>query len=229
MRRQGGARSVLLVALTLAVAFGVAAPPTRAQSSPVRYTPGSSQKVCQVTGDLDPERQQPTLNQTQTRFGVRGTDLGAPFEHGGRLYVLFGDTIGRRLEQGPDSVATSDDRNPEDCLDLEFVTERPGLYLPLRVPGVSLEDFEVPTGGFSAQGRMYVFFKTDHTPEPTPGRSVLAVSTDGARSFRYLYDVSREKVHQDLAGRCEQRGPSRVARKPGPGRADVGSRLLPPK
>src|SRR5688572_11964485 len=168
-------------------------PAVAAQPAGVTYVPGSSQKVCQVTGDLDEERQTPTINQTRTRFGVPGTDLGSPFEHQGRLYFLFGDTSARRTERGLDSFAFSDDRNPEDCLALEFVTERPGLYLPLRVPGVSLGEYEVPTGGVSNGQVMYVFFKTDAIDGRPSSRSLLAASSDGGRTFRVVYDASRSK------------------------------------
>ena len=187
-----------ILPILLALALGGRALPfasatTGAQPVAVSYVPGSSQKVCQVTGHLDEERQTPTLNQTRTRFGVAGTDLGAPFEHQGRLYFLFGDTIGRRTEPGLDSFAFSDDRNPEDCLALEFVTEQPGLYLPLRVPGLSLGAYEVPTGGLSTGQFMYVFFKTDAVGGHPAARAILAASADGGRSFRVVYEVSRSK------------------------------------
>lgn len=158
----------------------------------MRYVSGSSQKVCQITGEFDRERQQTTLNRTESRFGVIGTDLGASFEHAGRLYFLFGDTVGVE-RRGGDSIAYSEDTDPEDCVALSFVTDRDGRYLPPRVPGVSLGAFEVPMGGFSAGGTMYVFFTTDHTEQTMMGRSVLARSTDGAQSFEYLYDISRDK------------------------------------
>src|SRR5439155_21604214 len=122
---------ILVAFVTVAVCGWVVTerpPPLVAQSPAVRYVPGSSQKICQVTGDFDGERQQPTLNQTLTRYGVAGTDLGASFEHQGNLYMLFGDTTGLRPEEAPDSFAFSDDVSPEDCLALQFVVERPGLF-----------------------------------------------------------------------------------------------------
>ncbi|MBI3952210.1 MAG: DUF4185 domain-containing protein [Acidobacteria bacterium] len=86
----------------LAGLLSIPGAPLRAQSSSVRYVPGSSQKICQLTGELDRERQQFTLNRTESRFGIWGTDLGASFEHDGRIYFLFGDTIGRRRGDGGD-------------------------------------------------------------------------------------------------------------------------------
>jgi hypothetical protein len=186
-------RSIVLIGLLIGVTALVVSPISGAQAPVPAYVPGSSQKVCQVTGDLDEERQTPTINQTRTRFGVAGTDLGAPFEHKGRLYFLFGDTIGARMEPGVDSLAFSDDRNPEDCLALEFVTERPRLFLPLRVPGVSQGAYEVPTGGLSNGPVMYVFFKTDAVGGRPANRSILAASSDDGRTFRVVYDASRSK------------------------------------
>ncbi|MFQ5593550.1 MAG: DUF4185 domain-containing protein [Anaerolineae bacterium] len=165
--------------------------PTPAAAT-VRYVSGSSQKVCQLTGEFDRERQQTTLNRTESRFGVIGTDLGASFEHAGRLYFLFGDTVGVE-RRGGDSIAYSEDTDPDDCVTMSFVIARDGLYLPPHVPGVSLGAFEVPSGGFSAGEKMYVFFTTDHSEQTMMGRSVLALSTDGAQSYEYLYDVSRDK------------------------------------
>src|SRR5262245_17092415 len=57
-------------------------------------------------------------------------------------------------------------------------------------------EYEVPTGGFSAGGKMYVFFTTDHYQQNGGnfmGRSVLARLNDLGRNigmFTYLYDVS---------------------------------------
>lgn len=52
----------------------------------------SVEKVSQVTGETDRERHLVTDSQTETRFGLRGTDLGASFEHNEKLVFLFGDT-----------------------------------------------------------------------------------------------------------------------------------------
>ncbi len=168
----------------------------------VTYVAGSTRKVSQLTGEIDRERQQPTANRTESRFGLVGTDLGASFEHLGRIYFLFGDTRSTtppnnyRPPSG-DSIAYTQSRNPESGVDLQFVTAPDGHYLSPHIPGISLGGWEVPTGGFSAHGRMYVFFTTDARPDPLTGammgRSILARSDDGGRSFHYLYDVSRER------------------------------------
>ena len=54
-----------------------------AQAGPgLRYVEGSTRKVQQLIGDIDKETGKPTLSQTNARFGVEGTDLGASFEIG---------------------------------------------------------------------------------------------------------------------------------------------------
>ncbi len=165
-------------------------PTLTAVSATVRHVTGSTHKICQLTGDLDRQTGQPTVNLTQARYGIFGMDLGFSFLHDGRTWFLFGDTIG---VHGGDSIAYTTDANPEDCLDLTFVTGSDGRYLPPTVPGITLGGFEVPAGGFSANGNIYVFFTTDHTEAKVMGRSVLARSDDGAQTFTNLYDVSTDK------------------------------------
>jgi len=178
----------------------VAVNPTAAASATIESTAesvslvkrgaGGTHKICQLTGDTDRELNQPTLNQTGSRYGVLGTDLGFSFPFDSRLYFLFGDTVG---VHGGDSIAYSSDSDPEDCLQLQFVTGPDGRYLPTKVPGISLGGFEVAVGGFGVGNKIYVFFTTDHTEQKVMGRSVLARSDDGAKSFTLLYNVSNEK------------------------------------
>ena len=154
------------------------------------WVPGSTKKVCQLTGDLDRQRQRPTLSLTRTRAGVVGTDLGSSFEHKGRLYFLFGDTVGRPGSR--DALAWTTSADPE-RISLEFLKAPDGRWLALRVPGVRLGAFEVPSHGVSIDGRIYVVFTTGHSRKKTMGRSVLAVSRDDGRTFEKLYDLSRGK------------------------------------
>ena len=70
-------------------------------------------KIVQLIGDTDRQRGAPTANQTETRYALFGTDLGIPFVHGGRTYVLFGDTVGAGRRNG-DSIAVTDDTTPEE-------------------------------------------------------------------------------------------------------------------
>ena len=147
----------------------------------------SVEKVSQVTGETDRERHLVTDSQTETRFGLRGTDLGASFEHNEKLVFLFGDTwpTGPHTPDRPidgDSIAYSSDTTPDDGLRLDFLTAPDGKYGTAKIPGVSLTGFEVPSGGFSAAGFMYGFYTTAHRFEErgvVMGRSVLAKSVDG--------------------------------------------------
>jgi hypothetical protein len=137
-------------------------------------------KVCQLTGEIDRELTKidrertgdPTLvhaafNQTESRFGLFGTDLGYSFEHDGKLWFLFGDTWpAQRPVNDSDSVAWTTDANPEPGIRLEFISDN-GRYRspklrdrngnPLRTG-----PFEVPVAGISANGLIYIFYSTDH-------------------------------------------------------------------
>src|SRR5204862_4097425 len=53
--------------------------------------------------------------------------------------------------------------------------------------------FEIPSGGVSVNGIIYVVCTTDHTEKKGMGRSVMAGSNDDGRSFKLLYDLSRDK------------------------------------
>jgi hypothetical protein len=165
----------------------------------ISILPDSVQKISQVTGEFDRHRKVPTDNQTETRYGLRGTDLGASFEHQGKMVFLFGDThpIGGNTPDRPidgDSVAFSDDKDPEDGLTMEFVKAPDGKYLAVKAPGVSLKGFEVPNGGFSDGRAMYAYFTTDakFAPRTVMSRSVLLRSTD-AKNWTPLYTLSTGK------------------------------------
>jgi hypothetical protein len=157
-------------------------------------------KVSQVTGETDRQRHVPTDNQTETRFGLWGTDLGASFEHRGELVFLFGDTwpVGPKTDDRPvdgDSIAFCTDRNPDDGLTLDFVKAADGKFKAVHIPGVSLKGFEVPNGGFSAKGHMYGIYTTEASKGPkgeVMGRSVLARSDDG-KIWAKVLDLSRTK------------------------------------
>ena len=87
----------------------------------IRYVAGSTVKLEQLLGEEDKELHKPTLSQTVTRYGIQGTDLGYSFDHDGRLYFLFGDTVGR-LDHALDTIATTDATDPEQGVRLDFLT-----------------------------------------------------------------------------------------------------------
>lgn len=147
-----------------------------------------AEKISQLVGDYDAERETPTNNLTGERYNLPRTDLGVPFQHKGRTYILFGDA----WNPPDDPIAFTDDTNPEDGLDLTFLQNSAGAYLPVEIPGVSLGAFEVPMEGVSVDGKMYVYATTDHSASTVMGRSVVARSDDDGYSFSYLYDLSTQ-------------------------------------
>ena len=167
------------------------------------YFQSSTVKHFQLTGDEDRPRRMATSQLTGTRAGLLATDLGSSFEHQGKLYFLFGDSIGRPGAR--DALAWTEAATPG-AVHLEFHTDATGRFQPLTVPGISLADFEVPSYGISVNGSMYVVFTTDHSLERVMGRSVLAVSEDDGLTFRALHDLSIThfiNVAMALASRAE--------------------------
>ena len=144
-------------------------------------------KIHQLIGDWDKERNQPTLNRTGVLYGLPMTDLGTPFSHNGRTYIVFGDSWNAGDD---DPIAYSEDTNLEDGLSLTFLQNPNGTYRPVTIPGISLQGYEVPMEGVSVNGKMYVYATTDHSQYVTMGRSVLAVSNNNGYNFSYLYDLS---------------------------------------
>lgn len=150
-------------------------------------------KLEQLVGETDRQLDEPTRNQTYSKYGLEATDLGVPFQKGDTTFVLFGDTWGDRGGL-PNTVAYTTDDNPEDGLELNFVQDEFGSYYPLTVSQISQNEFEVPTEGIIVGNQLYIYHTTDHSAQVTMGRSVLAKSNnDGARTFEYLYDFSTGK------------------------------------
>jgi hypothetical protein len=154
----------------------------------IRFVAGSTVKVEQLLGEEDKEKHQPTLSLTETRYGIRGTDLGNSFEHNGRVYFLFGDTVGR-LDHALDTIATTDAIDPEQGVRLDFLMAGPD-YLTIQPPGISMGAFEVPVAGVSLGGRMYVAVSTNHSQDRSTDRSVLTRFTLPA-TFQPLRTISQ--------------------------------------
>ncbi len=167
---------------TPTIAQAAAAVPT------IRYIAGSSTKLGQLLGETDKQRHQPTLSQTETRYGIQGTDLGYSFENGGRVYFLFGDTLGR-LGHALDTIATTDALDPEQGVRLDFLTVGKD-YLTVQPPGISMGAFETPNGGIGLVGRMYVSVRTNHAADWSTDRSVLTKFTLPA-TFQPLRTMSQ--------------------------------------
>jgi hypothetical protein len=73
--------AVLAAQIVLVAAPGADAAESNGPAPLLRI--GSSEKVCQLTGDTDWETGQPTAARTFHNFGLRGVDLGFPVEHAG--------------------------------------------------------------------------------------------------------------------------------------------------
>jgi hypothetical protein len=188
-------RSKATFILAVAIAtLPIAVPRIDAQSTPaLRYEPGSTVKLEQLLGEVDKQFKRPTLSQTFVRYGIEGTDLGNSFEHAGRVYFLFGDTVGR-LDHSLDTIATTDATDPERGVRLDFLKSGDD-YLTIRPPGISMGAFEVPVAGIDLGGQMYVAVSTNHTENGPTGnaltdRSVLTRFTPPA-SFQPLRTISQ--------------------------------------
>jgi hypothetical protein len=167
-----------------------------AVASGIQFVPGSSRKVCQLAGETDKQLNAPTVNQTETKWGLSGTDLGYAVEHDGKLFFLFGDSSATRdfngQPNGPNSPARSRDDNDAiafttdasiatlaGCPRLTFIHGANGAYQSPVVlnaqgqPAITLRNDEIPTAGLSDGGHLYVFFATDNpvylTGTPSPG------------------------------------------------------------
>ncbi len=192
-----------------------------APADSILYVPGSTAKVCQFTGQTDKEFNQPTVSQTEKRFGLVGTDRGYSFEHNGIIFFLFGDsppsatfngqpnaqTDTPRVADDNDAIAYCSDIGGAPCVALHFITNQIGAFMNPVVldahgkPAVTLRTNETPIAGISDAGRMYVLFGTDNFLSNPPGgtsspnggatRSVVAVSDDSARTFHFVYNFSR--------------------------------------
>ncbi|MGC3994544.1 MAG: DUF4185 domain-containing protein [Propionicimonas sp.] len=150
---------------------------------PFVASPQESGKLAQVTGDLDATptpwgQRAATLSRSLTAAGIRGTDLGVRVDHGGRTFLLFGDTHWTRPWLATrDAIAEVVD--PSDT--------RPAVQFhgaPVKLVGhaagrVTMREYDVPLDGFSEGGHLHVFFSSNHfRGGRVMGRSVLARAVD---------------------------------------------------
>ncbi len=145
-----------------------------ADHEPVLDARERSTKVAQVSGERDsqPGGLGRTLSASESRSGVRGTDLGVRLDHGGRTFLLFGDThwSGRPWLGTRDAIAEVLDPGAE-LPDVRF------HGAPLRLHGgrTTMREYDVPLDTFSLDGELYAFFTSNHFRRQQPmGRSVLA-------------------------------------------------------
>jgi hypothetical protein len=145
---------------------------------------GSSDKVCQLTGETDWETGRPTAARTLSNFGLDGVDLGYPVENHGKLLLLFGDSWPPPHGGGPGGEIPPDDAvgvttrtappaGEGGCLDLQVHVARGPTkkFAPATIVGetqVKQGFFNVPSGGVRAAGSLFAFFWTNHCTGPSP-------------------------------------------------------------
>lgn len=158
------------------------------RSHALQYVLGSTDKVEQLIGDYDVATRERTFNQTGTRYGIYGTDLGNSFQHNGRTYFLFGDTIGKG---GGDVIGVSGATDPASPLALDFLTNPDGSYLKVEPDGVPMGGFDIPVAGISLDGAMYVAVKTNYTPGQQTSVTLLTRFDEETRHFTVVRELSR--------------------------------------
>jgi hypothetical protein len=152
-----------------------------------------TERIGQLTGRKDPE-DRPLINGNTAVLGVPGVDLGANTEDGqGRLFIFFGDVVRDTRTNGPDvdedavafTVDAAVDEFPGGGGGLRLNIVMDGAFFdPFRVDGPShigvTKTFEVPSGAFSHDGRVFVFFhiwdSTDRGPGPKPAEGCYLAS-----------------------------------------------------
>jgi Domain of unknown function (DUF4185) len=115
-----------------------------------------------------------SINHTEARYQVKGTDLGIMWtDERGRILLAFGDTFGpgwNGFSSEPTDPATVDwrsntlahtsDHNPARGMFFDFVTDRPGHAKEL-LPSLKQDRVEmtkIPTGGINIAGRNYLAY-----------------------------------------------------------------------
>jgi len=186
-----------MVIFILIILFIVSCSPDTTDPEEITEPPGitvisRAEKIEQLVGDFDRERQDSTNNLTETRYGLIATDLGIPFQHDGKTFILFGDSFGGN-EPDDDAIAYTTDINPEDGIDLTFIHNLNGHYRPIQISGIDQRAYEVPVEGVSVNGYMYIYHTTDWN-ETTQNmeRTVLARSENNGFSFQYINDISSD-------------------------------------
>jgi hypothetical protein len=168
------------------------------------YVAKSADRICQLTGVVGNAGKPARLD--TTTIGLIGTDLGIPVWHHGRLYLFFGD--GWKPDEDDDNVMDADADPTAWTIDppeepggplLHWLLGNGGRYHRLHVDGLDLlGNFEVPTGAFAYDGRLYVFVATYTEPSSGPAErmhnSHLAVTkrpaNDPIENLDLLYDIS---------------------------------------
>lgn len=166
---------------------------SKAQTSDVEYIKGSTKRIEQLIGNWDFKDRKPTSNQTQTLYNLGYTDLGIPFQHHLKTYILFGDcSCGVEPSRDLDPIAYTTDNNPDDGLNLNFITTTPNSHQwkAISIPGVDSQTVHIPVEAVSTLTDFYLYFVTDATNSHLMKKSIVAVSHNDGQTFSKLYDFS---------------------------------------
>ncbi len=172
------AATVLLQALTLNFLAMSIAQANTPPGPPVLV--GTSEKVCQLDGNVDWETGAPTAALTLTNAGLDAADLGFPVEYGGNLVLLFGDSwpshpsgIGGILGANDAVGVTTRTATPTSsaCIGMtvnHYATTPPTFDPSTIIPANVVDQgwFNVPSGGVTVGGYLDGFFWTNHCVKP---------------------------------------------------------------
>ncbi len=134
-----------------------------------------------------------SINRTDERWNVHGTDLGHLFEHEGQLVMVFGDTFGPEKRDWRSNALARLSHATRDGLHIEsMVTDARGWAREL-IPSKKVDGVEhtvIPTNGISVGPRMFLHAMSVRTWGP-PGRwecnhAMLAYSDDGGERWDTL-------------------------------------------
>jgi uncharacterized protein (TIGR03437 family) len=206
-------RATLTVLFMNAIAGAQSGPPT------LTYVPGSAVKLYQINGDCDWAVWDATLtnktptcksttSKTATNGDVLGDDVATSFEGNGELIMMFGDTIGATAAYNPtyigflnsfdwnahDPIARSTTQHAEDGLLINFfMSGNHALEVapPPQPDGtpVDMGAFNVPNGGITLNGQIYISVKTGHSMDSagngtdTTDYAVLAKFNETTQAF----------------------------------------------
>jgi hypothetical protein len=199
------------------------------------YAANSTFRLCQLTHDWEPTPRPHPVN--TSGIGLIGTDLGVSVEHKGRVYFFFGDCVDSEgSEPDGDPIAWSTETDPDEfesrAPKMNWIVDATGQFRRLIVEGLpSLGNFEVPGGGFSYDGRLYLIITAQKHENPSRmTASFLAVGDDPQHNFKLLAAITStvgETTARAVSGRAldaahlphcrEQRGLAGAALEHGAG------------
>lgn len=151
--------------------------------------PSLAEQVAKLTG-------YDSVNQTDTRYQVMGTDLGAMWDNGsGQILMAFGDTFGKGHVGGgqfgedwrSNTLARSSDRNLADGMHFDdMVVDRPGHAKEL-LASKKIDHDEItviPNSGVSVGSRQYLhYFSQNHWGPWNTNDGGIAYSDDNGETW----------------------------------------------